>query len=69
MNIALQHGRLLRVCDGAGTTVTAHAGSVWITEQDSPRDRVLRPGASYRLARPGLALVEALSDALISLDS
>jgi hypothetical protein len=47
--------------------VTAHAGSVWITEQGNPRDVVLRPGQSFTLARSGLALVEAFSDASISL--
>jgi hypothetical protein len=54
--------------DGAGSTVTAHAGSVWITEQDSLRDVVLRPGESVRLRRAGLAVVEAFSDAAISFD-
>jgi hypothetical protein len=66
MTIDLQRGGFLRVREGAGSIVTAHAGSVWITEQDNPRDVVLRPGQSYRLARRGLALVEAFSDASIS---
>jgi hypothetical protein len=43
--------------DAAGTTVTAEAGVVWITEEDSRRDM---------LARSGLALVEACSDASIT---
>jgi hypothetical protein len=68
MTIDLQQGRFLRVMHGAGSTVTAHAGSVWITEQDSPRDVVLRAGQSVRLRRPGLALVEAFSDAALSID-
>jgi hypothetical protein len=68
MRIDLQRGRVLRVMDGAGSTVTAHAGSVWITEQDSLRDVVLRPGESVRLRRAGLAVVEAFSDAAISFD-
>ena len=67
MTIELQRGSFLRVTDGAGSTVTAHGGELWITEQDSLRDVVLRPGQSFRLARPGLALVEAFSDASISL--
>lgn len=66
MRIDLQQGRLLRIVHGAGSTVTAHTGSVWITEQDSVRDVVLRPRQSYTLARPGLALIEAFSDAAIS---
>ncbi len=68
MRIDLQRGKFLRVRQGAGSTVTAHAGSVWITEQDNPRDVVLRPGQSFTLARKGLALVEAFSDASISFE-
>lgn len=67
MRIDLQRGRFLRVVDGAGSTVTAHAGSVWVTEEASPRDVVLRPGQSLRLRGSGLALIEAFSDAAISL--
>ncbi len=69
MTIDLQRGRFFRVHQGAGGTVTAHAGSVWITEQDSARDVVLRPGQSFTFGRPGLALVEAFSDASLSFDS
>lgn len=65
MKIDLQRGKLLRILGGAGSTVTAHAGSVWITEEASVRDVVLRPGQSLKLQRPGLALVEAISDAAI----
>ena len=66
MKIDLQRGRFLRIQSGAGSTVGAHAGSVWITEEASPRDVVLRPGQSLKLRRRGLALVEAMSDAVIS---
>ena len=68
MTIDLQRGRFLRVVDGAGSTVIAHAGSVWLTEQDNPRDVLLRPGQSFRLARRGLVLIEAFSDASISFE-
>jgi hypothetical protein len=68
MRIDLQRGRFLRVMDGAGSTVTAHAGSVWVTEEDGARDVVLRAGQSLRLRRRGLALVEAFSDAAISFE-
>ena len=69
MTIDLKRGRFLRVMDGAGSTVTALGGEVWITEQDSLRDVVLRPGQRFTLGRSGLALVEAFSDASISLVS
>ena len=68
MTIDLQRGRFLRVMDGAGSTLTTHTGSVWITEEDGVRDVVLRAGQSLQLRRRGLALVEAFSDAAISFD-
>lgn len=67
MTIDLQRGRFLRVLDGAGSTVTAQAGAVWITEQDNPRDVVLRAGQSMKLGRSGLALIEAFTNASVSL--
>jgi hypothetical protein len=66
--IALHRGKLVRVREGAGNTVAAHAGMVWITEQGSLRDVVLRGGQSFTLGRPGLALVQAFSDASISIE-
>jgi hypothetical protein len=67
MKINLQRGQFLRVVDGAGSTVTAQGGSVWITEENSARDVVLGAGQSMFLRRPGVALLEAFSDASISL--
>jgi hypothetical protein len=69
MRIDLREGRFFRVHQAAGSTVTVHAGAVWITEQDNPRDVVLCSGQSFTLGRPGLALVEAFGDASISVDS
>jgi hypothetical protein len=66
--ITLRRGRVLRLPDRAGSTITAHTGAVWITEEDNLRDVVLRQGESLKLARPGLILVEALADASISFD-
>jgi Protein of unknown function (DUF2917) len=66
--IDLRPGRMVRLPEGPGTTVTACAGVVWITEQDSPHDVVLTAGQSFTLARPGLALVQAFRDASIVVD-
>ena len=66
--INLQRGGFLRLHRAAGGTVVTHTGSVWITEQDSERDVVLSPGQSFTFSRPGLALVEAFSDASLTFD-
>ncbi len=67
MRIELKSGALriarnqsLQVRDGAGSTVCALEGAVWITEENQPRDIVLEAGKCYRLRQAGLAIVHAL---------
>jgi len=62
----MARGTLVRVRDAAGSTVSARAGTVWITEENSARDVLLRAGESFRLRTAGLAIVEAWTDAAIS---
>jgi hypothetical protein len=64
--VELRRGRLIRI-SGLGRTVQAHSGRVWITEENSERDVVLEAGQSFQLVQPGLAIVEAFSDAAISI--
>ena len=62
-NVQLGPNQTLKVVDGAGSTVTAVSGSVWITEENRPHDIVLEAGASYRLRERGVALVNSLGGA------
>jgi hypothetical protein len=59
--VKLAPNQTLRVIDGAGKTVCALGGAVWLTEENDPRDIVLEPGACYRLKRAGVALLNSLS--------
>jgi hypothetical protein len=68
MRIQLSRGEALPVRGGARRTVRAHAGRVWITEEKAMHDVVLQAGESFRLARPGLAVLEAFQDAWISIE-
>ncbi len=66
--VKLGPNQTLRVVDGAGSTVCAMQGSVWITEENDARDIVLSPGGCYRLRPPGVALVNSLGgEAAVSL--
>lgn len=58
--VRLGPNQTLKVVDAAGSTVSAIEGSVWITEENQPNDIVLTPGNSYRLRKPGVALVNSL---------
>ena len=57
--VALDRGDVLRIRDGAGTTVHAKSGVLWVTEESDHHDRVLVPGVACRIEHGGLALVEA----------
>jgi hypothetical protein len=61
--VRLGPNQTLRVLDGAGSTVCAVEGSLWITEENQPRDIVLERGACYRLKHAGLTIVNALGGA------
>jgi hypothetical protein len=61
--VKLGPNQTLKVVDGAGSTVCAVGGSLWITEENQPRDIVLERGGCYRLRHRGLAIVNALGGA------
>jgi hypothetical protein len=58
--VRLGPNQTLRVVDGAGSTVCAVEGSVWITEENQVKDIVLERGGCYQLRQRGLALLNAL---------
>ncbi|HUQ75180.1 MAG TPA: DUF2917 domain-containing protein [Burkholderiales bacterium] len=61
--VRLGPNQTLKVVDGAGSTVTAVEGAVWITEENRANDIVLEPGRSYQLRERGVALVNSLGGA------
>ena len=61
--VRLGPNQTLKVVDGEGTTVCAVEGSVWITEENQPRDIVLKTGACYQLRRRGIAILNSLGGA------
>ncbi len=58
--VRLGPNQTLKVVDGAGSTVCAVEGSVWITEENQAKDIVLEAGGCYRLRERGVALVNSL---------
>ena len=65
--LRLSRGQTLKIQDAAGSTICARQGTVWITEENSRKDVVLEPGACFRIANPGLTIVQAFADASLSL--
>jgi len=58
--VRLGPNQTMKVVDGAGRTVCAVEGSVWITEEDQPKDIVLQAGACYQLRQRGIAILNSL---------
>jgi hypothetical protein len=66
-HLQLARGQTLKLRDSMGSTICAREGAVWITEENSRKDVVLQNGACFRIAQPGLTLVQAFADASVSL--
>ena len=58
--VKLSPNQTLRLRDSAGSTVCVTEGSVWITEENQPKDIVLKAGACYQLRRRGIAILNSL---------
>jgi len=59
----LPRGQLHRVVKGRGTLLQCLGGTLWLTQQDDPRDIVLEAGDKAVIERNGTSMVSALSDA------
>jgi hypothetical protein len=61
--VRLGPNQTLKVMDGAGSTLCAVEGSLWITEEGQQKDVVIENGACYRLRQRGLAFISAIGGA------
>jgi Protein of unknown function (DUF2917) len=58
----LRKGGLFRVDDGQGRRIECVGGTLWLTQQDDPRDVVLTPGQAFTIDRAGATYLNALGD-------
>jgi hypothetical protein len=66
--IELAYRGIVPVADPLGTRITCLDGRLWITEHRSNDDVVLVAGQWFEFARPGVAVVQALSGARFALE-
>jgi hypothetical protein len=64
--IALTARTVHRIEDAQGMQVSCARGVTWVTQERDSRDIILTAGQSVVLDRPGLAVVFAFKDALIT---
>ena len=55
-----------RIANARDMKVTCVSGVTWITQERDGRDIILNPGESVVLDRPGLAVVYAFKDSLVT---
>jgi hypothetical protein len=65
--IELEYRGIVPVEDAVGTRIDCLRGRIWITERGSTDDIVLEAGESYVTSRGGVAVVQALREALVGL--
>jgi Protein of unknown function (DUF2917) len=66
-SINLESGSMLRVEDGRHILIYVWEGELWLTEDGERKDRFLRAGDWYRLARAGAAVGTALARSVVTL--
>ena len=64
--ITLASRSVHRIENAKGMRVSCVRGPVWITQSRDPRDMIVSSGQSVVLDRPGLAIVYAFKDAMIT---
>ena len=65
--IPLAMGQVITLDDAAGTRVHSRCGTLWVTEEDDPRDHIVSPGEDFMLARGGRTVIQALQPAWLFL--
>jgi hypothetical protein len=65
--VALTARSVHRIENARGIEVSCVRGVTWVTQESDPRDLILASGQSVVLDRPGLAVVYAFKDAVITL--
>jgi hypothetical protein len=63
--IEFEYREIVPLEDAVGTRIDCLRGRIWITEWRSTDDIVLEPGQWYVISRGGVALVQALREALV----
>jgi hypothetical protein len=65
--LTLQAGQVLTLDDAQGVRILSRSGTVWITQEGSPKDQIVGPGDAIVVARNGRTVVQALKTAWISI--
>ncbi len=68
-SVGIPRGSMLRIDEGAGMLLYVWEGEVWVTQEGSPKDHLLRAGHWFRVDRGGAAVAHAFRRSVVSLSS
>lgn len=68
-SIGMPRGSMLRLDEGAGVLLYVWEGELWLTQEGSRKDHLLRAGQWFRLDCDGAALAHAFRRSVVSLSS
>lgn len=68
-SIGMPRGSLLRIDDGAGALVYVWEGELYLTQEGSRQDHLLRARQWFRVDRGGAAIAQAFRRSVVSLSS
>jgi DUF2917 family protein len=65
--LALEPGQVVTLDNAAGRRISAKSGLLWITEEGSSRDHIVRTGDAHIVRRAGRTVVQALRSAWVAI--
>ncbi len=63
--LSLEAGQVLSLDDAEGLRIRARIGTLWITQEGSPKDHIVGPGDTPIVAKAGRTVVQALQQAWV----
>ena len=65
--LALEPGQVVTLRHARGTRIRARYGAIWVTEEGSVDDHIVRPGETHIVGRDGRTVVQAMQPAWVAL--
>jgi hypothetical protein len=65
--LALEAGQVLSLDDAEGLRIRARIGTLWITQEGSPKDHIVGPGDTLIVSKAGRTVVQALQQAWVTI--
>ena len=60
LKAALRKWQTVRLHDALGMEIQVNEGCLWLTQERDAEDHVIEAGGSFRIDRPGVAVLQAL---------